>query len=288
MKVLITGASGQVGFEWAAYANSRGWELLTPDSSELDLSQIERLVPYLEEHLPDQVVNCAAWTDVDGAESRPERAFRINRDAVEQIARWTGKHDVPLTHYSTDYVFPGRAEDRDRYPAGYPEEASTAPINVYGESKRAGEEAILAHDPNALIIRLSWVCGRNGSNFLKTMLRLAEERDRLQVVDDQLGSPTWAHAVPPVSAALVDRSKRGIFHLSQSGETSWYELASELFRTAGVSVRVDPVSSDAFPRPAPRPRFSRLDLKRVTEATGQQPAEWRRDLPMLVEQLRRQ
>ncbi|MGM0507213.1 MAG: SDR family oxidoreductase, partial [Bacteroidota bacterium] len=208
MNILVTGASGQVGFEWAAYANSRGWNLLAPSSEKLDLSQVEDLESYLEVHQPDQVVNCAAWTDVDGAESNPEQAYRINRDAVEGIARWTGKHRVPLIHYSTDYVFPGRAEDRQRYPSGYPEEAETSPVNVYGASKRAGEEAILLHDPDALIIRLSWVCGRHGSNFLKTMLRLAGERDRLQVVNDQLGSPTWAHTVPPVSTALVDRSKR--------------------------------------------------------------------------------
>ncbi|MEX0594331.1 MAG: dTDP-4-dehydrorhamnose reductase, partial [Balneolaceae bacterium] len=271
--------------EWVAYARSRGWEVLAPTSAELDLLQLEKLEAYLEAHRPERVMNCAAWTDVDGAESCPEQAFRINRDAVERIARWTGKHGVPLIHYSTDYVFPGRVSDRDRYPSGYPEDAQTGPINIYGESKRAGEMAVLAQDPHALIVRLSWVCGCHGSNFLKTMLRLAAERDRLQVVDDQIGSPTWAHTVPPVSAALVDRSKEGIFHLSQSGETSWYELACELFRLAGMSVRVDPVPTDEFPRPAPRPRYSRLNLQKVTEAIGQQPIGWREGLPEMVEKL---
>ncbi|MEX1213066.1 MAG: dTDP-4-dehydrorhamnose reductase [Balneolaceae bacterium] len=286
MNVLITGSSGQVGHEWVSYARSRGWEVLAPTSTELDLMQLEKLEAYLETYRPEQVINCAAWTDVDGAESSPEQAFRINRDAVERIAQWTGKHRVPLIHYSTDYVFPGRASDRERYPSGYPEDAQTGPINIYGESKRAGEMAVLAQDPHALILRLSWVCGRHGSNFLKTMLRLAAERDHLQVVDDQIGSPTWAHTVPSVSAALVDRSKRGIFHLSQSGRATWYELACELFRVAGVTIRVEPVSSDAFPRPAPRPRFSRLNLNKVTGAIGKQPTGWREELPKLVDQLR--
>lgn len=288
MNVLITGGSGQIGHEWVAYAHAQGWDVLAPTSAELDLSQLERLESYLESHRPDRVINCAAWTDVDGAESNPEAAFRINRDAVERIARWTGDHGIPLIHYSTDYVFSGEAADQERYPSGYPEEAPTAPINIYGESKRAGEVLVLAHDPRALVIRLSWVCGQHGSNFLKTMLRLGSERDRLQVVDDQLGSPTWAHTVPPVSAALVDRSKEGIFHLSQSGVTSWYELACEFFRLTGQSVRIDPVSTEAFPRPAPRPHYSRLNLKKVTEATGHMPADWSDELPKLVDQLRSQ
>lgn len=288
MKVLITGGSGQVGYEWVAHARTQGWNVLAPNSLELDLSQLETVEAYLESYRPDWVVNCAAWTDVDEAESNPEGAFRINRDAVERIARWTGRHSVPLIHYSTDYVFAGHASDRERYPSGYPEDAPTDPINKYGESKRAGEEAVLAHDPHALIIRLSWVCGRHGANFLKTMLRLGEERDRLKVVNDQIGSPTWAHTVPPVSAALVDRSKEGIFHLSQSGVTTWYELACELFRLAGKSVQIDPVSTDAFPRPAPRPRYSRLNLQKVTEAIGREPAEWIEELPKLVDQLRSQ
>lgn len=287
MNVWVTGANGQVGYEWAQLVRAKGWDLLAPGSNTLDLTDGRKVDAFLDEHRPDWIVNCAAWTDVDGAEANREAAFAMNRDAAARLAHWTASTGNRFIHYSTDYVFPGHPSDRERYPKGYPEEAPTGPLNVYGESKRAGEVAVLDRNPRALILRLSWVCGAHGSNFLKTMLKLGAERDRLQVVDDQIGTPTWASTVPPFSLALAERSKEGIFHLSQSGVTSWYGLAKELFRVVGRTVEIEPVPTTAFPRPAPRPRYSRLSLDKLAVATGMVPPDWREGLPELVHQIER-
>lgn len=286
MRVLVTGGTGQVGHEWLAYAKKQGWEVDAPDSSTMDLRDEAASLRRLDQFKPQWVVNCAAWTDVDGAETHPEACMQLNREAPAMLSRWCRRNEARFIHYSTDYVFAGNPEDRQRYPEGYPEEAPTAPINQYGVSKRAGERAVLQEDPDALIVRLSWVCGVNGSNFLKTMLRLAAQRETIQVVNDQWGCPTWAATVPPFTSALVRDGKEGIFHLSQSGETTWYELACELFRLVGSPVRVDPIPSESYPTPAPRPRFSRLSVKRMSEATGRTPLHWRDELPELIARLR--
>lgn len=285
MKLLVTGAEGQLGREWKRTLNGAGSEFEACGRSQLDITDRRALSAYLDRSAPDVVVNCAAWTDVEGAEKDPEGAFRVNRDAVSDLARWCHGSGSLLVHFSTDYLFSGSREEQLRYPDGYPESAEPSPLNRYGESKLAGEVAITSSGCRHLILRLSWLCGAHGHNFVRTMLRLGRERPQLDVVSDQHSSPTWADTVPGVTLQLLKRGEAGIFHHTSAGLASWYDLAVETFRLAGMQVRVNPVASSDYPSDVARPLFSKLDTSRLRRVLKLEPEPWKEGLERMLREL---
>ncbi|WP_028454711.1 dTDP-4-dehydrorhamnose reductase [Chitinilyticum litopenaei] len=267
-KILLTGAAGQVGFELQRTLGVLG-EVIAIDRTECDLADAAAIRQLLDAVQPDLIVNPAAYTAVDKAEGEPELAQAINADVPAVFANWAAAHDVLLVHYSTDYVFDGRK-------AGwYGEDAQPNPQSVYGKTKLAGEEAIRASGCRHLILRTSWVFGAHGGNFLKTMLRLMQEREALNVVADQIGAPTSAALLADCTAQILARYLQagqpagfpfGTYHLVAAGETSWHGYALETHRLAGLhgyTLRCDgeairPIPTSAYPSPAPRPANSRL------------------------------
>ena len=298
MRILLTGAKGQLGRtlheRLAKVANlvcatrnghpGRGFS----DCEAADFERPACLAPLLQRVAPDVVINTAAYTAVDRAESEADQAFRINAEAVAALATACAARDTLLVHYSTDYVFPGN-DPRPRR-----EDDPTRPVNVYGASKLAGEEAIRASGCRHLIFRISWVYAAHGHNFLRTMLRLAGERDELRVVDDQIGAPTPAHWIADATAkAIAQRDGRsGTWHLAAAGETSWHGFAEAIFEEAyrsGLIVRrpvVIPIRSSEYPTPARRPMYSRLDPSRLQSDFGIALTDWRVGLSEVLSALR--
>ena len=287
MTLLVTGAGGQLGREWMHFLKEQGVGDVTGLSSgQLDISDREAVRRVLDDIRPDIVINCAAWTDVDGAERDFESAHRVNRDGVVNLAGWCAGHSARMVHYSTDYVFPGRREDRQRYPAGYGEDAETAPVNVYGRSKLAGEQALQRSGADHLLLRVSWLCGAFGTNFVTKILAAGKERGVLDVVDDQLGSPSFADRVVFWSWELIKRRETGTYHITSGGLTSWYELAAEIFNYLELhQVQVRPRSSESVPAVATRPAFSKLDPGRLEQTLGVEMEAWQSGLHRLLNQL---
>lgn len=263
MRLLVTGAAGMLGHDACAAAERAGHEPQAIDLPELDITDPAAVAAFLAEHRPEAIVNCAAWTDVDGAESHREQAHRVNADGAGNLARGAAEIGVPLVHISTDYVFDGAAPlDADGAPRPYVESDPTGPISVYGASKLEGERQVLAASPRHAVARTAWLYGLHGRNFVDTMLRLAQEREEVQVVDDQIGSPTWSGHLAPAVIGLLEREVGGVVHLTGAGAVSWNGFAREIFRQAECDCRVAAVSSEQFARPAPRPAWSVLASER--------------------------
>lgn len=297
MRILLLGANGQVGYALHRSLVGLGGIVATTRSGHLpgsgapcavaDLDRPGELPALIAEVAPAVVVNAAAHTAVDRAESEPAAAFRLNAEAVGVLAETCRARGALLVHYSTDYVFPGNADRPWR------EDDATAPLGVYGASKLAGEDAIRASGCEHMIFRTAWVYGARGHNFLRTMLRLGAERDMLKVVSDQVGSPTPAPWIAQATAlALARRQGRsGTWHMVADGETSWHGFASAIFedaRQAGLSARtpvVHAVGSDAYPTPAKRPAYSRLDTGKLAADFGIRLPDWREGLRQVIAEL---
>jgi dTDP-4-dehydrorhamnose reductase len=249
-RVLVTGGRGQLAAEFPSLVAPA--ECLAPGHAELDVRDPAAVSRVIAEFRPTLVVHAAAWTDVDGAERDPDAAFAVNELGSRNVARAAHAAGAALVAYSTDYVFPGDADD------GYVESDETAPRSVYGASKLAGEQAVRDEHPAAHIVRTAWVFGPRGQNFVRTMLRLGSERDELRVVDDQRGNPTYTRHLAEASLRLVAQCPPGTYHLAGGGSCSWFELAGAIMRRAGLDARVVPITSDELDRPAPRPACSIL------------------------------
>jgi dTDP-4-dehydrorhamnose reductase len=244
-----------------------GHELTLVDLPELDITDTRAVDALLDElgeaSTLDGIVNCAAWTDVDGAEAQPDAARAVNADGAGVLARAAAVRGMPLLHISTDYVFDGAPPlDGDGRPRPYLESDPTGPRSVYGRTKLEGEQQVLAASPAHTVVRTAWLYGLDGANFPATMLRLAGEREAVQVVTDQVGSPTWSGHLAPAILGLLERGVSGLLHLTGGGHVSWCGFAEEIFRQAEVDCRVEPTTSEEFVRPAPRPAWSALESGR--------------------------
>lgn len=288
MKVLLLGATGQLGKEWQRFFSKQktGDLFLIPySSSQLDITRYEEVSKEIAGQQPDLLINCAAYTAVDRAETERATAEAVNSDAVAHLAGECERHNVRLLHYSTDYVFPGNREDKDRFPGGYPEDHAADPVNWYGQTKWMGEEAIRSSGCSYLIIRTSWVCGASGSNFVKTMLRLGTEREAVNIVNDQWGSPGFADEIVANSFKLIEHNAEDTYHLSSRGLITWAEFGKAIFESAGMEVKVNAIPSEEYPTEAKRPRFSKLDTSKAEQVPGVSITSWQEGLDRLLEQL---
>ncbi|OXG08773.1 dTDP-4-dehydrorhamnose reductase [Flavobacterium araucananum] len=261
-KILVTGSNGQLGSELAVLSsNYPQYEWIFADRTKVTLDDLEILQTQLEVIQPNIIFNCGAYTAVDKAETEKELAFKVNHLAVELIAKYAEENDVQLIHISTDYVFDGTSS------IALNEDEATNPINVYGASKRAGEIACLQENPNAIIIRTSWVYSQFGNNFVKTMQRLMQERDALNVVNDQIGSPTYAADLAQAMIVILKSPDwtPGIYNYSNEGEISWYEFALTINEFGVYNCNISGIPSASYPTPAKRPEFSLLDKKKIKE-----------------------
>jgi dTDP-4-dehydrorhamnose reductase len=264
MRLLIVGAKGMLAHDVLRAGELAGHEPVGVDLPELDITEEAVVDAFFERERPDACINCAAWTDVDGAESQRELARAVNVDGAGNLARAAAGLGAPLLHVSTDYVFDGVAPlDGDGRPRPYVESDPTGPRSVYGETKLEGERLVLAASPRNTVVRTAWLYGVAGRNFVETMLRLAGEREAVEVVDDQIGSPTWSGHLAPALLGLLERGVRGLVHLTGTGEVSWNGFAREIFRQAEVRCEVRPITSAKISRPAPRPAWSALESERA-------------------------
>ncbi|WP_338489182.1 dTDP-4-dehydrorhamnose reductase [Pseudomonas trivialis] len=277
LKILITGQHGQVSLALQQQLQDLG-ELIVLGRDQLDLANVDQIRQQVRTHLPNLIINAAAHTAVDQAESEPDAAFAINAIAPGVLAEEAKALGVPLIHYSTDYVFDGSK------PAPYTEADATNPLGVYGQSKLAGEQAIAAVGGEYLVLRTSWVYSTTGKNFLLTMQRLLQEKPHMRIVADQIGAPTWAGTIANSTRALVERWQAGqagdwgVYHLTAGGETSWFgfaqAIAEHLQAASKACAELEAIPSSAYPTPARRPLNSRLDCSRLQQQWQVSQPQW--------------
>lgn len=278
MKVLVTGAKGQLGQDVLKKLQDSGHEVIEASRENLDLSILESVADRIAEYNADWVVNCAAYTQVDKAEEDVESAFRINRGAAKEIARGVEHTQGKLLHISTDYVFDGKKS------SPYKEDDNTNPLSIYGRSKLEGEHEIKKILPNAIILRTAWIFGEHGNNFVKTILRLASEKRELHVVNDQIGSPTWTVDIAKAIVELIDKNEQGVYHFSSEGEVSWYDVACEVVNIAkqlNYEIKTEnilPISTDEYPTLAKRPEYSVLSNIKIKEIMKSGIPDWKTSL----------
>ena len=259
MKVLVTGAKGQLGRDLMNELERQGLEGIGVDVEEMDITDPEKCRSVIGQARADAVIHCAAYTAVDAAEDQAELCRRINGEGTRNVAEACRDAGVKLMYISTDYVFDGQGT------RPWEPDDERAPLNVYGQTKYEGELAIEELLDRYYIIRIAWVFGAAGKNFIKTMLRLGKEKGAVSVVDDQVGSPTYTYDLARLLVDMVQTEHYGRYHATNEGECSWYEFACEIFRQAGLKVQVTPVSSEAFAARAKRPANSRMSKEKLTE-----------------------
>jgi dTDP-4-dehydrorhamnose reductase len=269
MKVLVTGGHGMLGHDLDDVFRGAGDEVTVAGRADLDISSASACRDAVAGH--DVVVNAAAWTAVDGAETREADAFTVNGTGAANVARACGEHGVALVQVSTDYVFAGDAT------SPYAEDAPMAPRSAYGRTKAAGEWAVRTYCPRTYVVRTAWLYGEHGPNFVRTMARLASERETLAVVDDQRGQPTWTlDLAGGIRRLLVAEAPYGTYHGTSAGDTTWFGFTRAIFEELGLDPqRVQPTTTDAFPRPAPRPPYSVLGHDAWAAAGVEALPDWR-------------
>lgn len=275
--IVVTGANGQLGNELKAIAPQFGeYRFLFVTKEELAIEDIDAVKKYFSTNTPAYCINCAAYTAVDKAETEKNKVFLINAEAVGNLATACKQHNVQLIHISTDYVFDGTAKQP------YKETDDTCPINTYGKSKLKGEELALLNDPSTIIIRTSWVYSSFKSNFVKTMLRLMKEKDSINVVNDQYGSPTYAADIATAIMKIISSGKSrempGIYNYTNAGITNWYEFALAIKELSGSNCIVNPVTTAQYPTAAKRPLYSALDTKKIRDCFDIVIPQWKDSL----------
>ena len=264
MRVFVTGVKGQLGYDVMNELEKQGLEGIGVDIDEMDITDADQVNKVIKEAAPDAVIHCAAYTAVDAAEDNEEICRKVNAQGTENIAKVCEELDIKMMYISTDYVFNGQGE------RPWEPDDEREPLNVYGQTKYEGELAIEEHVKKFFTVRIAWVFGVNGKNFIKTMLNLGKTHDHLTVVNDQTGSPTYTYDLARLLVDMIQTDKYGRYHATNEGLCTWYEFACEIFKQAGMDVSVAPVSSDEYPAKAKRPSNSRLDKSKLT-ANGFQP-----------------
>ncbi|RAV13779.1 dTDP-4-dehydrorhamnose reductase [Paenibacillus contaminans] len=279
MKVAVTGANGQLGKDLVGILRSRGFDVYGFGRDELDICNLDQCQQVLTRTRPEVIIHSAAYTAVDQAESDQDRAYEVNAFGTRNIAVCANEIGAKLVYISTDYVFDGTGQ------VPYKEFDSTNPNGVYGKSKHAGELLTRSLCHKFFIVRTSWVYGLHGNNFIKTMLKLGKERDSLKVVNDQIGSPTYTVDLSHFLVELIQTEKYGIYHASNSGVCSWFDFAKAIFDESGLEIKVEPCTTDEFPRPAPRPKYSAMDHMAIRLNGFADIPPWRDALKRFLEQL---
>ena len=266
--IFITGIQGQLGYDVARVLKERNMEYIAPTVEELDITNKEAVQKYLYQHRPNVIIHCAAYTAVDKAEDEIDRCRAINADGTRYIAECAKELDAKMVYISTDYVFPG---DGDK---AYEVDAQTGPLGMYGQTKLDGELAVKELLEKYFIIRISWVFGENGNNFIKTMLRIGKERDEVNVVSDQIGSPTYTADLAVLIYDMIVTEKYGVYHATNEGFCSWAELAVEIFKQAGYDTKVNFITTSEYPTRAVRPLNSRMSKAALDAAGFARLPEW--------------
>ena len=259
MKVLVTGVKGQLGYDVVKDLKKRGHEPIGVDREEMDLMNNDAIREFIMNTRPEAIIHCAAFTAVDKAEEEVEVCYQVNAEATKVIAECAKELDITLIYISTDYVFDGTKEGE------YVETDVPNPINVYGASKLLGEQYVQQLLEKYYIVRISWVFGENGNNFIKTMRRLGSERDELNIIHDQVGSPTYTADLAPLLVDMMETNNYGIYHATNEGTCSWFEFANEIFKQSNIEVKTNPITTDQYPTAAKRPMNSRMSKDKLTE-----------------------
>ena len=282
MRILVTGAGGQLGREAVLALRESGLDVTGIDIAELDLGRLNIVADGIADYRADWIIHCAAYTQVDDAEENQEMAFRINRDSAAAVASGVKRSGGRMLHVSTDYVFDGRQS------TPYAEDDQPNPLNVYGRSKWEGERSVCSELPDAIILRTAWIHGIHGHNFVRTILKLAAEHDELTVVNDQFGTPTWARDIVTCMQTLIAANASGRYHFTNEGVASWYDFAVEIIaqaRQSGIPVRattIRPVSTDQRPSRAQRPAYSVLGKSKIKGILNYPIPDWRESLGSML------
>lgn len=269
MKIVVTGANGQLGYDVCKVLSTRNIEYKGVDIADFDITDKMAVQQYMETYRPNAVIHCSAWTAVDKAEDEPQKVEMVNVQGTRNIAEACKAIGAKMLYISTDYVFPGIGEHF------YEPQDPTGPLSVYGKTKLDGELAVRELLEHFFIVRISWVFGKNGNNFVKTMLRLAETREEVSVVCDQIGSPTYTADLASLLCDMVMTEKYGIYHATNEGICSWAEFAEEIFKIAGKKVKVNYISTEEYPTKAIRPKNSRMSKACLDAAGFQRLPHWR-------------
>jgi len=281
MKILVTGIQGQLGYDVGKVLDTRNIEYYAPTLEELDVTNRTMILKILREYCPDAVIHCAAYTAVDKAEDEPEKCWSINVDGTRNLAEGCKEIGAKMLYVSTDYVFPG---DGDRF---YEPDDLTGPLGVYGKTKLEGELAVQELLEHCFIVRISWVFGLNGNNFVKTMLRIAETKPEINVVRDQIGSPTYTVDLARLLCDMIATEKYGVYHATNEGICSWAEFAREIFRLAGQNVCVNDVPTREYPTRVVRPLNSRMSKDKLEEMGFSRLPTWQNALGRYLKELER-
>lgn len=272
MKVLVTGANGQLGYDVVKELQKQNIECYGATRQDFDIVDFEATKKFITNYMPDAVIHCAAYTAVDKAEDEQGLCYLVNASATENIAEICKKINVKMLYISTDYVFDGTKDDF------YEVDDKPNPINVYGKTKLLGEQAVQKILDKYFIVRISWVFGEHGNNFVKTMLRLGKERKEISVVADQYGSPTYTADLAPLLVEMIKTDKYGVYHATNEGVCTWAEFAEEIFKIAGMDVKVNHITTAEYPTRAKRPINSRLSKKKLRQKSFKTFENWKETL----------
>ncbi|MEA4854538.1 MAG: dTDP-4-dehydrorhamnose reductase [Christensenella sp.] len=284
MKVLVTGVNGQLGYDVIRHLNARGIENRGVDIADFDLTDEAAVLRYVEEYRPTCIVHCAAYTAVDKAESEKQKCYTVNVEGTRNIAHAAMAVNAEMMYISTDYVFDGTSKETP-WEVNDPKN----PLSVYGKTKYQGELEVQSLLDRYYILRICWVFGKNGNNFIKTMLRLSETKDEISVVDDQFGAPTYTYDVARLICDIIESGKYGVYQASNEGDISWYDFAVEIFRQAGKQMKVNPVSTEEYAQlahpAAARPKNSRMSKKALDDAGLQRLPDYKDALARYLKEL---
>lgn len=280
MKILVTGVKGQLGYDVVKELEKRGMEAIGVDIEEMDITDEASVNQVIREANPDAVIHCAAYTAVDAAEENVDVCRKVNADGPKNIAKVCKDLDIKMIYISTDYVFDGQGT------RPWEPDDACGPVSVYGQTKYEGELAVKETLDKYFIVRIAWVFGINGKNFVKTMLGLAEKYDTLRVVNDQFGSPTYTYDLARLLVDMVQTEKYGIYHATNEGICSWYEFACAIFQEAGIKMTVNPVTSEEYGAKANRPLNSRMSKEKLTENGFEKLPTWQDALSRYIRELR--